>query len=52
MDFRPISIQAREVWIYQVPESGTVVLVDQRHEERHAHQGVMGGAPRLVREKL
>ena len=39
--FSPIPVQTRGVWIYQGPEARTGVLVDQRHEERHAHQGVM-----------
>ena len=40
-NFSLIPIQTRGVWIYQVPEARTGVLVDQEHEERHAHQGVM-----------
>ncbi len=39
--FSPIPTQMRGVCIHQVPEARTGVLVDQRHEERHAHQGVM-----------
>ena len=40
-NFSLIPIQTRGVWIYQVPEARMGVLVDQKHEERHAHQGVM-----------
>ncbi len=40
-NFSPIPIQTRELWVRQVPEARTRVLVDLRHEERHAHQGVM-----------
>jgi hypothetical protein len=40
-DLSPISIQTRKAWICQVPEARSGVLVDQRHEERHAHQRVM-----------